>query len=319
MQEAQTAAAKQQIPPFIEVVEVWTPDEESGRLKLASGFFGGRDAFAEKSAKMSFAKGEGLPGKAWGDGRPVVLNGFHGTYFVRAEEAAEAGLSTAVAIPAFEHGELTGVLVLFCADQDARVGAVEVWREDPGQDGVLVLEDGYYGAAEHFEWVSRRTQFPRGQGLPGGVWASGAAMLLRDLGGSYRFVRAESAGAAGITTGLGVPVETAGGELVVVTLLSARGAPIARRFELWNAVGGSGPDAGDFVLSDGVCEVEGPLWGGERKVSPWEGPVGQVAGGGAPLAKAGAGVTGLPPGYSSIVAAPIFRKGRLAQIAAWYF
>lgn len=320
MEPAQSmGGATAPVRPFIEVFEVWTPDDKGERLTLATGVYGEKTAFAEKSAGMSFAKGEGLPGKAWSDGAPVVLNGFQGTFFVRTEAAAESGLTTAIAIPAIQNGKLTGVLVLFCSDLDSRSGAIEVWREDPSQDGVLVLDDGYYGAAEHFEWVSRRTQFPRGQGLPGAVWASAAAMLLRDLGSSYRFVRAESAGRAGITTGLGLPVETTAGDVVVVTLLSALGTPIARRFEIWNAIGGSGEDSGSFELVDGVCEIEGPLWEKERKVAPWEGPIGQVAGSQAPLAQGRDGVAGLPSGYRAVVAAPIFRKGRLAQIAAWYF
>lgn len=320
MNTASQEAAKTSTPvqPFVEVVEVWTPDAASGALTLESGVFGGHAEFEQKARQTSFAKGEGLPGKAWADGKPVVLNGFHGTYFLRAEEAARSGLTTAVAIPAFNGAALTGVLVLFCSDNEERIGAVEVWREDTAQSGVLSLEDGYYGAAKHFEWVSRRTQFPRGQGLPGAVWSSGAAILLRDLGGSYRFVRAESAGAAGITTGLGLPVEGPDKSLSVVTLLSARGTPIARRFELWDAIGG-GSSAGEFKLADGICAIEGPLWETERKVAPWQGPIGKVAGSGAPFAHEADGATSLPPGYASVVATPIHRKGRLAQIAAWYF
>lgn len=319
MEASTIVEAKAETKPFIEVVEVWKPDAATGRLTLASGVFGEREAFAEAALATTFEKGEGLPGKAWEIGRPVVLNGFQGSYFKRIEAAAESGLTTAVAIPSFKGGALMGVLALFCSDLDARIGAIEVWREDKAQDGVLRLEDGYYGAAEHFEWVSRRTQFPRGQGLPGGVWASGSAMLFRDLGSSYRFVRAESAGAAGLTTGLGLPIEGPDGERVVVTLLSARGTPIARRFELWDAIGGSGPDAGGFSISDGVCEREGALWETERKTAPWQGPVGQVAGTGAPFAQGGGKAVGLPADYRSVVATPLYRSRQMAQIAAWYF
>ncbi len=307
---------------FIEVTEVWTPDPDTGVLKLASGIYGPHDGFAAVSGTESFAKGEGLPGKAWADGRPVVLNGFRGTYFKRTEAAEAAGLTTAVAIPVFEASELRGVIVFLCADDRSRTGAIEIWEEDPGQTGLLRLADGYYGAAKHFEWVSHHTQFPRGQGLPGGVWAAGASMLMRDLGSSYRFIRAESAGQAGITTGLGLPVEVPGPETVVLTLLSARGTPIARRFELWDAVGGSGADARDVVLVDGLCESEGPLWGNPRRVAAWHGPIGQVAATGVPLArgsKSGEPVAGLPAGCIAVVAMPVFRGGRFAQVVAWYF
>lgn len=313
------AAATARPGPFIEVIEVWTPDESGERLTLASGIYGAHDDFAAITQGMSFAKGEGLPGKAWGDGQPIVLNGFKGTYFQRTEPAAASGLTTAVAIPSFAGDVLKGVLVLFCSDDKERIGALEVWREDPAQPGVLRLDDGYYGAAKHFEWISHRTQFPRGQGLPGGVWASSSAMLLRDLGASYRFVRSESAGAAGLTTGLGLPVETPGGELMVATLLSARSTPIAWRFELWDVSGAPGEAGCEATLVDGICEREGPLWEEPRTIAAWQGPIGEAAGSGAPVARSDAASVGLPAGYEAVVATPLYRKGRLAQIAAWYF
>lgn len=304
---------------FIEVTEVWTPDAETGRLTLASGIYGDLHDFKAASDDESFAEGEGLPGKAWAEARPVVLNGFRGSYFKRTAAAEAAGLTTAVAIPVFAGSILKGVLVFLCADDDERVGAIEIWHEGSEQSGVMRLADGYYGAAKHFEWVSHRTQFPRGQGLPGGVWAAGAAMLMRDLGNSYRFIRAESAGAAGLTTGLGLPVEVPDKELLVLTLLSARGTPIARRFELWNAVGGAGTDSQDMILVDGLCEHEGALWDTPKRANVWQGPIGQVAATGVPLARAGADAPGLPAGYSAVVAMPVHRGGRLTQIAAWYF
>ena len=40
-------------------------------------------AFEEASRQTRFAKGEGLPGKAWAEARPVVLKAFDGSYFKR--------------------------------------------------------------------------------------------------------------------------------------------------------------------------------------------------------------------------------------------
>ena len=303
---------------FIEAVEVWTPGDD-GKLALSSGIYGGLTAFAEASRGVKFAKGEGLPGLAWTAARPVVVNPIKGSGFVRVEAAAEAGLTCAIAIPTFAGQKLTGVLVLLCAEDPVRSGAVEIWAEDREAKGVLGLEAGYYGAAKAFEKVSRDTRFARGKGLPGGAWASESAMLLRDLGGSFRFVRAEAAGEAGLTTGLGMPLELPSGESVAITLLSAAAAPIAGRFEIWDNAGGSGPQGKDMVLVDGLCDTHGALWGQPRRVSPWQGPVGRVAATGAPLALGPNEAAGLPGGWSSAVAFPIHRKGRLAQVAAWYF
>ncbi|MBF9034293.1 GAF domain-containing protein [Rhodobacterales bacterium HKCCE2091] len=301
---------------FIEVAEVWVPTD--GILTLAGGNYGSLAGFEEASRRTGFARGEGLPGKAWAEERPVVLKGFDGSYFKRTEAAKEAGLTSAVAIPVFAGTVLKAVLVVLCADDDARTGAIEVWQE---RDGLLMLDDGYYGAARHFEWVSQHTHFPRGQGLPGGVWASETPMLMRDLGSGYRFIRADSAGKAGLTTGLGLPVPVPSGETYVLTLLSARGTPIARRFEIWDARAARVGRSGGAKLVDGICARDGALWdpenaGNERRAEPWQGLVGQVLGTGLPLASAGKPAQSA--GYDSFVGLPIHQDGELAYVVAWY-
>ncbi|XDB00383.1 GAF domain-containing protein (plasmid) [Sulfitobacter sp. LCG007] len=298
---------------FIEVTEVWIP--EGDRLVLGAGSYGALDAFAAASGKESFAKGEGLPGKAWAEARPVVLKGFEGSYFKRTDAAKAAGLTSAVAVPVFDGSTLRAVLVTLCGDDENRTGAIEVWSE---ADGLLTLDDGYYGAAKHFEWVSQHTQFPRGQGLPGGVWAANTPVLMRDLGSGYRFIRAESAGKAGLTNGLGLPVPVPGGKTYVLTLLSALGTPLARRFEIWDARAAKVGSANDAVLTDGICAREGALWDEDnpRRVSAWQGPIGKVLGSGLPVLESG--VPGLAAGYGSLTALPIYSRGELAHVVAWY-
>lgn len=298
---------------FIEVTEVWVP--EGDRLVLSAGNYGALGAFEAASRHESFARGEGLPGKAWAEARPVVLKGFDGSYFKRIEAAREAGLTSAVAIPVFAGDTLRAVLVTLCGDDDNRTGAIEVWQE---RDGLLMLDDGYYGAAKHFEWVSQHTHFPHGQGLPGGVWAARTPILMRDLGSGYRFIRADSAAKAGLTTGLGLPIPLPSGRSCVLTLLSAKGTPIARRFELWDARASRVGKDGGAVLADGICAREGPLWDEDnpRRVAAWQGLIGRVLGSGLPVAESAA--PGLPGGYGAMVALPLHQGGELAHIVAWY-
>ena len=54
---------------FVQVSEVWVP--QGDRLVLEKGNYGRLDAFAAASTRESFAKGEGLPGKAWAEARPA--------------------------------------------------------------------------------------------------------------------------------------------------------------------------------------------------------------------------------------------------------
>ncbi|MDY8108815.1 GAF domain-containing protein [Fulvimarina sp. 2208YS6-2-32] len=298
---------------FVEVTEIWVP--EGNRLVWWSGNYGALSEFAGVSTKKGFNKGEGLPGNAWAEEKPIVLKDFDGSYFKRTDAARAAGLTSAVAFPIFAGKTLKAVVVVLCADDAVRTGAIEVWHEE---NGLLMLDDGYYGAAKHFEWVSQHTHFPRGQGLPGGVWAAEAPMLMRDLGSGYRFIRAESAGKAGLTTGLGLPIATPNGRTYVMTLLSALGTPIARRFELWkvrSARTGGGKEA---VLADGICERDGPLWDDETEtcVPAWQGPIGEVVGSGIPIVKHD---TAAPTaGYASMVAVPIYRADAIHHVVAWY-
>ena len=48
----------------------------------------------------------------------------------------------------------------------------------------------------------------------------------------------------------------------------------------------------------------------------WQGPIGQVLGSGIPNLQTGG--TGLPAGYRSMVAMPLYRDAELAYVVAWY-
>ena len=301
---------------FVEISEVWVPDGD--RLRLSGGNFGAQSDFEAVTRKESFAKGEGLPGRAWAEGKPVVLKAFDGSYFKRTEAAREAGLTSAVAVPVFAGADLKGVLVVLCGSDAGRTGAIEVWCEAAGR---LTLDDGYYGAALDFERVSQRTEFPKGQGLPGSVWATRVPSLLRALGSGYGFLRAESAGKAGLKTGLGLPIPGPEGAISVLTLLSGQDTPIARRFEIWDARPAKVGHTGGAERIDGLCETAGPLWTDDTqeapvRVSPWQGVVGRVLGTGIPVAETTTPATG--HGYGSVVALPIFREDELAFVVAWY-
>ena len=297
---------------FIRATEVWTVDPDDNRLKLSSGIYGEMHNFAMVSGEESFAHGEGLPGKAWAEAKPIVLKGFRGSYFKRTEAAEAEGLTAGIAIPVFNGSALQGVVVFLFGDDAEHVGAVEVWNAGPEPGDVLALEDGYFGTADHFAWISRHTRFPRGSGLPGKVWSTEGAVLFRDLGQSHRFIRFESAAESGMTAGLGMPVPSTATDTHVVTLLSALGTPIARRFEIWERA-----DTGDFVFADGITETGENLTANQvlPEMAQGQGLIGQVATSGIPVVASETGTSNL----SALVALPVYRDGQIAQIVAWYF
>lgn len=302
---------------FVRVAEVWTLDGDT--LRLASGSYGTLSAFAEASQEASFVEGQGLPGRAWAERRPIVLNDLDDDCFLRGEAAANAGLTSAVAIPVFAGTVLKAVLVVLCGADAQHAGAIEIWED---RNDRLVLQDGYYGHAEDFAAASRETTFAHGQGLPGGVWAANTPALMRDLGRGGAFFRSRQASAARLKTGLGVPVPVPGGKRYVLTLLSAPHTPIARRFELWDARPQRVGSTGRAELIDGICEREGPLWSQQnppvdpKSAGPFEGPVGRVLGSGLPLVLSE--TVGLPAGYTQMIALPVYQAAVLAYVIAWY-
>jgi hypothetical protein len=93
--------------------------------------------------------------------------------------------------------------------------------------------DGYYGALEHFEKISRQINMPKGQGIPGIAWATGMPVLREDIGKVNEFIRSVEAQHAGITTVLGIPVGNSHEQSYVMTFLSAKATPIAKRIQIW--------------------------------------------------------------------------------------
>jgi len=155
---------------FIKAIEIWIPDRERTQLELGSGLYGTLTDFKTASEWQHFAYGEGLPGKAWAEGHPIVLTKFEHSCFRRTEVAHQSGLTCGIALPIFSGDFLMAVVVFLCGDDDEQIGAIEVWRNDPAAGDLLRVMDGYYGKLEQFEKVSRQLQMPKGQGLAGMAW-----------------------------------------------------------------------------------------------------------------------------------------------------
>ena len=235
---------------FVRAIEIWVPASDRGKLTLKSGHYGELDYFERISRGMRFAFDEGLPGKCWAAGRPIILKDLANSYFKRGDAAMNVGLSCAVALPTFVGPDLTAVTVLFCGDDAQQIGAVELWRAAPGEPQ-MSLDDGYFGRLEKFEFTSRHTQFAPTTGLPGRVWDQQMPVILDDLGRADQFVRHGSAQKVGLSRGIGIPVPVRDpSDNWVITFLSARNSPIARRVEFW------APHAsrGTFGFVRGYCE-----------------------------------------------------------------
>jgi hypothetical protein len=188
----------------------------------------------------------------------------------------------------------------------------------------MSLVDGYYGSTgDAFELISRSISFRRGIGLPGLAWESGLPVFVEDLGRGDRFLRADSAVKVGINRGFAVPCSAADDAHYVMTFLSALATPIARRVEIWQ------PDASRqrLAITDGFCEHAGSLTGGVGgpAVERGQGTIGRAFLTGAPALTehaadepGGVGAAAAAAGWTSMVALPVLRDGRLQAVAAWY-
>lgn len=111
------------------------------------------------------------------------------------------------------------------------IEVVEIWQ--PTADGsALRISAGHYGQCGPFGDASHGTEFKRGQGLPGQVWATGRPVVLQGLVGGL-FERVVLAADAGLGAGVGIPIIVEGElKAVVLMLLSVR-RDVSGVVEVW--------------------------------------------------------------------------------------
>jgi hypothetical protein len=292
---------------FLRVVEVWLPDADGALLEFGGGLYGNAKTLGTISRSMCFGRGEGLPGRAWDEGRPIVLKQLDAAVFRRSEQARADGITCGIALPVFQQDVLKAVIVLFCGDDEAHAGAIELWHNDPETSREMTLDDGYYGGtADAFEFISRRTSFHKGMGLPGIAWQSGAPVFLADLGKSGRFLRADSAQKVGINRGFAFPIANRGADHYVLAFLSALATPLVRRLEVWSPAGSDGA----LHLAEGFCETQGLL--AADAMSPIERDEGIV---GRCFTRAEPVVTQQDGPRAAV---PILHAGRVTSVVVWH-
>lgn len=258
---------------FVKAIEIWVPGVNGMVLELSSAYYGELEDFKRTSETMRFAFGQGLPGKTWATRQAIVLTDLDNSYFQRAEAAHQAGIACAASFPILCGDYLHAVVVLFCGGGEDVVGAMEVWHNPNDSTKELTLVDGYYGELERFEFISRRLTMMYDRGLPGMAWAKGRPVIIDDLGSTNSFLRAANAAKAGITTGLAIPFIHNDSSVQILTLLSAKGTPIARRFEIWM------PNASQDLLQfdSGQCHSGDDLKQkyADTVIKKSEGPIGE--------------------------------------------
>lgn len=310
---------------FIRVAEVWEPTPDGSLLELAGGLYGAAPTFGALSQGLCFGRAEGLPGHAWDEGRPILLERLQNTSFRRTEAAQAAGLGCALGLPVFVDDRLTSVVVLLCGEAASLQGAIELWHNDPRLSGDLSLDQGYFGRdAEPLEALTRDAWLPRGSGLPGKAWQRESVVYMDALEGQARFLRAQTAAAAGIVRALALPCSGRGNHTWVLSLLSSDSTPIARRVESWLPT----TDGQGLQRALGHCARAGTLAAGGL-VLPSNAAGGVI---GRAMAEGRAGVSPhladgpadwavelRAAGLGSVLALPVVAEGQVGEVLALYF
>lgn len=111
------------------------------------------------------------------------------------------------------------------------IRAAEIWL--PSMDATeLVLGSGLYGPLQTFAEQSRDVRFRRGEGLPGEAWAARHPIVMRSLQGST-FRRTAAAAAAGLTSGIAMPIFAGAAIAAVVVLFCGDDADQVGAIEVW--------------------------------------------------------------------------------------
>ena len=216
------------------------------------------------------------------------------------------------------------VVVLFCGGGHAHIGAIELWHSDLEASYDLRLADGYFGAADTFEFNAKHTKFPRGYGLPGRAWKANMPSVAKDLLNSKSFLRSQQAVEIGINRGLGIPYLHASGHTWVATFLSALDTPIARRLEIW--VPNQAGDA--LIFHSGDCDENSDLATDYENVrlGKQDGIIGRAWFTGVPAVlercaddASPIGRSAAAAGMDAVLAMPFIHAGQCKAIIAWYF
>ncbi|MBK8814126.1 MAG: GAF domain-containing protein [Methylococcaceae bacterium] len=303
---------------FIKVTEIWIPGKDRTQLEFGSGLYGALSEFKAASEQQRFPYNEGLPGKAWAAGHPIVLKEFKDSYFKRTLAATKAGLTCGIALPVFSGEFLLAVVVFLCGDDDEHAGAIEVWCNDSTNPDSLQVLDGYYGTLHDFEAISKITRMFKGQGLPGMAWQSGMPVLIENIADADDFKRASDAKLAGITTGLSIPVASGNDQVYVMTFLSAKATPLSKRIQIWR------PDGDKLVCQTGYSKHSNDLAEIFETVSIKKGigALGRVWLTGMPSITGAANDSLYNPeldNLSSMLAIPVIENGKLKAIVTFLF
>lgn len=164
-------------------VEVWKnePDSET-ELRLEAGYYGELERFEWISQRLTILRGRGLPGGAWATGRPLVIENLgESNTFLRARNAAEAGITTGLAVP-FIDAERVRVVGFLSAKGTPIVKRFEIWLVDEKRLR-LRIDAGHCESGTDLQALYSDVSYAKGQGTLGEIWLTGRPEIVKSDAG----------------------------------------------------------------------------------------------------------------------------------------
>ena len=188
----------------IGAVELWHNDaRRSHELTLVDGYYGAADSFAFNSRHTAIPRGYGLPGRAWKSDTPVIIDDLgESTQFMRAKEAAAAGIDVGLAIPYKRSASETWVIAFLSAAKTPFAQRFEIWN---AAGDALCFQAGHCISGADLAATFAGKTIDKGEGSLGQAWATGLPVIASDLT-SDRSCAARAAVKAGLKQAVVLPV-----------------------------------------------------------------------------------------------------------------
>lgn len=214
-------------------IEIWIPSDSESVLRLEQACYRDAATFQETSLEMTFARGEGLPGRIWKQRCPVFLKELIRTDFVRHAAAGVVGMTTAVGFPVFCRGDVTAVVLILLDSRHKLTAAFESWHPNP-VDRALRLAGGCFINCDPLRRLSEFVHLPTGEGLPGYAAEHGRPYISSRFSDDNRAVRGVALEAEQLVSCAALPLTDAGESPSDVFLLyNSESTPMFSLLQTW--------------------------------------------------------------------------------------
>lgn len=198
--------------------ESWRLDPESSALRLSGGTYMNCEKLRRLSGFISLPVGEGLPGFAAEQARPLIGSRFNDErHAVRGIALAAEQLISGLALPLTDSGAAVGdVFLLFNSETTPIFSLLQIWKPNGTGTGVQLSTEYRDGVSSLSNQLSRVPEAVS-ENIAGQCWQQRMPVIADD--GEWNKISQSAAGAVP-TFGIAIPTLVAG-KVVAVTVLAS--------------------------------------------------------------------------------------------------